>query len=97
MYENTSVQAPAPVQSGGRSLLGEIRSNIAEGMAFSTGAELARRAVDAIAGPHIIQLETAVSKANDGVAAYMTKTTRSSSSADSCGYHSKAFRDVCYY
>ncbi|OEL37164.1 hypothetical protein BAE44_0001818 [Dichanthelium oligosanthes] len=78
---------PAPVQSGGSSILGGIGSTIAQGMAFGTGSAMAHRAVDAVIGPRTIQHETVVPEtAAAAPAAPMMN-------ADSCSIHSKAFQD----
>ncbi|KAG9440175.1 hypothetical protein H6P81_020340 [Aristolochia fimbriata] len=82
----THAPPPAPVQSGGGSLLGGIGSTIAQGMAFGTGSAVAHRAVDAVMGPRTIQHETVVSEAAAAAPA-------NSTSMDSCGIHSKAFQD----
>ncbi|KAG6499032.1 hypothetical protein ZIOFF_038788 [Zingiber officinale] len=80
---------PAPAQSGGGSMLGNIGSTIAQGMAFGTGSAVAHRAVDAVLGPRTIQHETVVSEAPAATAAPMGNTV----GTDACTVHSKAFQD----
>ncbi|XP_027106167.1 uncharacterized protein [Coffea arabica] len=81
---------PAPVQaSGGGSLLGNIGSTIAQGMAFGTGSAMAHRAADAVMGPRTIQHETVGSEA----AAAPAPTTNSMGGSDACSVHAKAFQD----
>lgn len=65
--------------------------NIIIGMAFGTGSAVAHRAVDAIVGPRTIQHETV---ASEGGAA-PSPMTNNIGGADACGFHSKAFQDVC--
>lgn len=62
------------------------------GMAFGTGSAVAHRAVDAVMGPRTIQHETVVTEA-----AASQPAPTSSSVGDSCGIHSRAFQDVCYF
>ncbi|KAI3445804.1 hypothetical protein Pfo_002469 [Paulownia fortunei] len=81
---------PAPVQSSsGGSMLGNIGSTIAQGMAFGTGSAVAHRAVDAVLGPRTIQHETVASEA----AAAPASTATSGGGSDACSVHSKAFQD----
>ena len=61
-------------------------------MAFGTGSAVAHRAVDAVMGPRTIQHETVVTEA-----AASQPAPTSSSVGDSCGIHSRAFQDVCYF
>ncbi|MQM10804.1 hypothetical protein Taro_043704 [Colocasia esculenta] len=77
---------PAPVQSGGGSVLGGIGSTIAQGMAFGTGSAVAHRAVDAVLGPRTVQHEVAGAEAAPTASAAAPMT-------DACGIHSKAFQD----
>ncbi|CAA0812393.1 Cox19-like CHCH family protein [Striga hermonthica] len=82
---------PAPVQSApGGSMLGNIGSTIAQGMAFGTGSAVAHRAVDAVLGPRTIQHETVASEA---AAAVPAPSASSMSGSDACNMHSKAFQD----
>ncbi|XP_031114456.1 coiled-coil-helix-coiled-coil-helix domain-containing protein 10, mitochondrial-like isoform X2 [Ipomoea triloba] len=81
---------PAPVQSsGGGSMLGNIGSTIAQGMAFGTGSAVAHRAVDAVMGPRTVQHEMVGGPAPDAQA----PTTNSVGGSDACGMHTKAFQD----
>ncbi|CAI9770024.1 unnamed protein product [Fraxinus pennsylvanica] len=81
---------PAPVQGNtGGSMLGNIGSTIAQGMAFGTGSGVAHRAVDAVMGPRTIQHETVVSEA----AAAPVPTATTMGGSDTCSIHSKAFQD----
>ncbi|KZV46654.1 hemiasterlin resistant protein 1 [Dorcoceras hygrometricum] len=81
---------PAPLQSSsGGSMLGNIGSTIAQGVAFGTGSSVAHRAVDAVMGPRTIQHETVVSQA----AAAPTPISASLGGSDACGVQSKAFQD----
>ncbi|XP_019169218.1 PREDICTED: uncharacterized protein C6C3.02c-like isoform X2 [Ipomoea nil] len=80
---------PAPAQnSRGGSMLGNIGSTIAEGMAFGTGSAIAHRAVDSIMGPRVIQHETVAAPAP---AAAPSMNTFGNS--DACSVQSKAFQD----
>ncbi|KAL2514718.1 hemiasterlin resistant protein 1-like [Forsythia ovata] len=82
---------PVPAQaSSGGSMLGNIGSTIAQGMAFGTGNAVAHRAVDAVMGPRTIQHETVGSEA----ATAPTHSTNSMGGSDACSVHSKAFLDV---
>ncbi|CAA7399532.1 unnamed protein product [Spirodela intermedia] len=78
---------PAPLQSGGGSILGGIGSTIAQGMAFGTGSAVAHRAVDAVMGPRTVQHEYVDSGAAPAAAA------PTAVGADSCNIHSRAFQD----
>ncbi|XXG49115.1 hypothetical protein AAC387_Pa02g3381 [Persea americana] len=82
---------PAPVQSGGGSMLGGLGATIAQGMAFGTGSAVAHRAVDAVMGPRTIQHETVVTES--AAAATPVPTMNSFGGADACNSHSKAFQD----
>ncbi|KAK7342863.1 hypothetical protein VNO80_25819 [Phaseolus coccineus] len=73
---------PAPVQSGGESMPGDIGSTIAQGMAFGTGSAVAYRAVDVVMGPHTIQHEAIVSNVATALAP-MANTFGS----DACNVH----------
>ncbi|KAL9284897.1 hypothetical protein ACSQ67_024721 [Phaseolus vulgaris] len=79
---------PAPVQSGGGSMLGGIGSTIAQGMAFGTGSAVAHRAVDAIMGPRTIQHEAVVSDVATAPA-----PAANTFGSDACNVHTKAFQD----
>lgn len=62
------------------------------GMAFGTGSAIARRAVDAIVGPGVIQHETVASATP--VAEASDASRSGSMGRDACSLHSKAFQDV---
>ncbi|CAA2998933.1 Hypothetical predicted protein [Olea europaea subsp. europaea] len=80
---------PVPAQaSSGGSMLGNIGSTIAQGMAFGTGSAVAHRAVDAVMGPRTIQHETVASEA-----AAPAPAAHSIGGSDACSVHSKAFQD----
>ncbi|KAK7255209.1 hypothetical protein RIF29_28613 [Crotalaria pallida] len=74
---------PAPVHSGGGSLLGDV------GMAFGTGSAVAHRVVGAVMGPRTIQHE--VTSSAEPAPAPIANTF----GGDACSVHSKAFQDVC--
>ncbi|KAL2460371.1 Cox19-like CHCH family protein [Abeliophyllum distichum] len=81
---------PAHVQGNtGGSMLGNIGSTIAQGMAFGSGSAVAHRAVDAVMGPRTIQRETVASEA----AAAPVPTATTIGGSDACNVHSKAFQD----
>ncbi|OAY66295.1 uncharacterized protein C6C3.02c-like isoform X1 [Ananas comosus] len=82
---------PAPPVQGGGSVLGGLGSAIADGMAFGTGSAIARRAVDAIVGPGVIQHETVASATP--VAEASDASRSGSMGRDACSLHSKAFQD----
>nr|GMD02728.1 coiled-coil-helix-coiled-coil-helix domain-containing protein 10, mitochondrial [Ipomoea batatas] len=83
---------PAPAQNGrGGSMLGNIGSTIAEGMAFGTGSAIAHRAVDAVMGPRVVQHETVAAPAPAAAAAPSANAAFANS--DACSVQSKAFQD----
>jgi len=47
----------APGSGGAPSMAGAIGATIVQGMAFGTGSAIAHRAVDAVAGPRVVQHE----------------------------------------
>ncbi|CAA2975885.1 Hypothetical predicted protein [Olea europaea subsp. europaea] len=75
----------------GASVLGNIGSTIAQGMAFGTNSAVAHKAVDAVMGPRTIQHETVVSEA----AAAPEPTATTMGGSDACSIKSKAFQDMC--
>ncbi|PKI61392.1 hemiasterlin resistant protein 1-like [Punica granatum] len=82
---------PAPVQGGNGSVLGGLGATIVDGMAFGTGSALARRVVDAVFGPPVIQHETVASSAPAAAAAPAQRN--SSGASDACGNQSKALQE----
>ncbi|CAH9079739.1 unnamed protein product [Cuscuta europaea] len=86
-----SAPPAAPMQSsGGGSMLGNIGSTIAQGMAFGTGSAVAHRAVDAVMGPRTVQHEMAVAPTPE---TQVSSVSNSFGGSEACNTHSKAFQD----